>query len=166
MGDKVTRHQVIRPDWNDWALGIAKAIARRGDCTRRKVGAVILDPEHRIVGSGYNGGPRGGLSCLAGQCPRGCHYEVPDLIHDPYCVCGNNWPCRDAVEPGSSYDTGPGRCIAVHAEMNALLDVENRDRLRGSTLYVTEAPCDGCVKIIANTPVKAVVWPYSRMELK
>jgi deoxycytidylate deaminase len=52
-----------RPSWDDWALGIAHAVAARADCTRRKIGAVILDSEHRIVSTGYNGSPPGGPSC-------------------------------------------------------------------------------------------------------
>lgn len=161
-----------RPGWDDWAMGIAQAVARRGDCTRRQVGAVLLDENHRVIGCGYNGGPKGGASCLGGECPRGRHYEIvrphplgdhegKDCIRE--CACGNEWPCSLAVAPGSSYDTGPGVCVAVHAEMNALLDVSDRSRLMGATLYVTEQPCMGCLKILKNTDIKTFVWPGGRI---
>jgi deoxycytidylate deaminase len=75
------------------------------------------------------------------------------------CACGERWPCPDAVDPGSSYDTGPGACIGVHAEVNALLQVSDRSRLKKATLYITEAPCDGCLKIIKNTAISRIVWP-------
>lgn len=155
-----------RPAWAVWALGIAKAVSLRGDCTRRQVGAVLLDENHRIIGCGYNGGPAGGPSCLAGDCPRGRHYLAPDR-HDPLglamCFCGSPWPCPEAVEPGSSYDTGPGACLAIHAEINALLDVSDRRRLVGATMYVTEEPCGGCRKILANTPISVIIWPGGRI---
>lgn len=153
-------------------MGIAEAVARRGDCTRRQVGAVLLDQGHRIIGAGYNGGPKGGASCLAGECPRGRHYEVvcphPLAGHEGKscireCACGDEWPCSLAVAPGSSYDTGPGMCLAVHAEMNALLDVSDRNRLVGAVMYVTDQPCNGCLKILKNTEIKTFVWPGGRI---
>lgn len=161
---------IVRPDWDTWAMGIAQAVARRGDCTRRQVGAVLLDEAHRVIGCGYNGGPAGGESCLAGQCPRGRHYaKITDRFAKPLtagryvCACGGEWPCPEAVAPGSSYDTGPGVCLAVHAEMNALLDVSDRNRLVRATMYITEQPCGGCLKILKNTAIKTFVWPDGRI---
>lgn len=171
----------LRPSFDEWAMGVAQAVSLRGDCTRRQVGAVILDVNHRIIGAGYNGGPVGGASCLKGECPRGRHYRKVEAVRQahggfelpchypglpghegcrpPLCACGSVWPCPDAVEPGSSYDTGPGACVAVHAELNAVLDVSDRRRLEGATLYVTAEPCGGCRKIIGNTGIVRVVWP-------
>lgn len=169
-----------RPGWDAYALNIAEAVSTRGDCTRRRVGAVILDASipHRVVSVGYNGGRPGGRSCLKGECPRGRHYRLTGECncatreHDltcpkfpfPRCACGESWPCPDAVAPGSSYDTGPGACIAVHAEMNALLDVDNRSRLDGATLYVTEEPCAGCLKILRSTALARVAWPEGDLQ--
>lgn len=127
-----------RPSFDEYFLGIAEAVSRRADCSRRQVGAVVVDKEHRIVSTGYNGSPPGGPSCLGGECPR----------------------ATSNVDPGSSYDTGPGMCVAVHAEMNALL-YAGRDRTNGSTLYVTDAPCDGCRKPIEAAGIVKVVWPQN-----
>lgn len=150
---------MTRPDWHEYGLNLARAAATRGDCTRRQVGAVILDGQHRVVSVGYNGSYPGGPSCLEGQCPRGRHYSVAgDLGCRLRCVCGNAWPCPDAVPAGSSYDTGPGVCISVHAEMNALLAVDDRSRLLGAVLYVTAEPCDGCLKILRSTTLRAIHW--------
>lgn len=148
-----------RPDWHEYGLGLARAASARGDCTRRQVGAVILDDQHRVVSVGYNGSYPGGPSCLDGDCPRGQHYSVAgDLGCRLRCACGRPWPCPDAVPAGSSYDTGPGACIAVHAEMNALLAVDDRSRLRGAVLYVTAEPCDGCLKILRSTALREIHW--------
>jgi dCMP deaminase len=139
-------------------MGVARAVSTRGECTRRQVGAVILDAQRRICGAGYNGAAPGAPSCLDGACPRGQHYEVSYGPNDPGCACGDPWPCPDAVAPGSSYDTGPGACIAVHAELNALLDVSDRSRLDGAILFVTAVPCEGCLKILKNTRIELVAY--------
>lgn len=125
-----------RPDPGEWAFIVALAVSTRGECTRRKVGAVILDKSGRVAGAGYNGSYPGGPSCLKGQCPRG----------------------SSGVLPGSSYDTGPGACHAVHAELNALLDVSDKNRLDDSILYVTAEPCQGCLKILRSTGIRDILW--------
>lgn len=166
-----------RADWDQWALGIAHAVGPgptgRADCTRRRVGAVIVEPHrHRVIGLGYNGAEPGGPSCLKGGCPRGRHYPRLERWPDgstriDVCACGKDWPCPDAVPPGSSYDTGPGVCIASHAEQNALADVTSPERLTGATMYVTEEPCGGCVRQVRNTTeITAIVWPGGRVDCR
>ncbi len=167
-----------RPGWTDYGLIMALAASTRGECVRRKVGAVILDAQHHLAGAGYNGSYPGGPSCLGGECPRARHREEIGPVHGvlaPRCAeCHAAWPCRWAVQPGSSYDTGPGECHAVHAEMNALLDVSDRNRLLASTMYITTSPCDGCLKILRSTAIRTIiyldqddeeqvlVWPFER----
>ena len=157
-----------RPSWDDWGLGLAQAVSARADCTRRKVGAVIVDKDHRVVSTGYNGSPPGGPSCLAGGCPRGQHFKDRRYcyVHGSdtcscavwQCACRNDWPCDQAVQPGSSYDTGLGSCIALHAEQNAIIWA-SPERLRDSTIYITCAPCDGCARLIAGVGIIKVVFP-------
>src|SRR5690606_1254757 len=124
---------VVRPDWDAYFLGIAEAASRRSDCERRKVGAAVVK-DRRVRGTGYNGAPSGEPGCES--CPR----RLSD------------------VPPGSSYDTGPGTCVAIHAEGNALLYCDRED-LVGATLYVTAEPCAGCRKLIRASGVVRVVWP-------
>lgn len=127
-----------RPDWDAYYLGIAAAVAARADCTRRRVGALIVSGD-RIVSTGYNGAPAGRPGCLsAGACPRGRSSNLE-------------------VQPGSSYDTGPGACIALHAEQNAILRA-GLDA-RGATIYCTDAPCDGCARLIEGAGIARVVHP-------
>jgi dCMP deaminase len=130
----------LRPGWTAWGLELARTVALRADCTRRQVGAVIVTADHRIVATGYNGAAPGAPGCLtAGACPRGA----------------------SDVAPGSSYDTGPGACIALHAEQNALLRDSWAD-MTGSTMYITDEPCGGCMKMLGGTPLAAVHWPDGR----
>ncbi|GAB3847345.1 cytidine/deoxycytidylate deaminase family protein [Micromonospora andamanensis] len=132
---------MTRPDWDSYFLGIARAVAARADCSRRQVGAIVVR-DRRIVSTGYNGSPPGGPSCLAGECPR----------------------AASGVAPDSSYDTGPGTCHAVHAEGNAVL-YAGRDGCLGSTLYVTEKPCEGCSKLARAAGISRVVSPDRTVRL-
>ena len=43
---------MIRPDWNNYFLGIAKVVAQRSHDQHTKHGCVITDAEHRILGVG------------------------------------------------------------------------------------------------------------------
>jgi dCMP deaminase len=137
-----------RPSWDDWAIGLAFAVARRADCRRRQVGAVILAANKRLVATGYNGTRPGKPGCLAGLCPRGLrsYSEVPG--HTP------------------DYDMpGPGYCISTHAEMNAVLYVDPL-LMPEATLYCTLKPCEGCMKIIGNTPMYRIVYPIQQMDVE
>ena len=118
-----------RPGWDDYFMGIARAVAARSDCTRDKVGAVVVK-DRRIRATGYNGAPSGSPGCAT--CPRR----------------------TSGATPGSNYDN----CVAVHAEANALIYCDRQD-LVGATLYVTREPCYACDKLIQAAGVHAVVWP-------
>mgnify|MGYP001506674276 CR=1 FL=1 len=127
----------VRPDWDEFFLGVAQAFSRRADCRRRQVGAVVVGPDHRVISLGYNGAPSRHPGCLAGNCPRG-------LLS------------TEEVAAYSDYSSGPGRCIAVHAEANALLYA--RTDCSGATCYVTAKPCPGCRILLMGAGVSRAVW--------
>lgn len=124
-----------RPTWNQYFLGIAEAVSKRADCTRRQVGAVIVDTQHRIVSTGYNGAPPNRVGCIDGGCPRGqkSYEEVPAF---------------------GDYSN----CISNHAEANALL-YGDRSKMELGTMYITDYPCFGCRKLIANSGLQTIVCP-------
>lgn len=165
---------MTRQSRDEWGLAMACTAAGRGECTRRRVGAIVLDVRGRIAGGGYNGVAAGEPSCLDGACPRGRHYQIP--AGEPYdydgwplglpsCACGAAWPCPNSVQPGSSYSTGPGACIAAHAELNAIMDCDPLRR-QGATLYVSEQPCDGCMNAIRTSGIRRILWPDGEMKVK
>ncbi|MFZ2625871.1 MAG: deaminase [Propionibacterium sp.] len=133
------------PGWDDYFLGIAQAVSARAKCTRRKVGAVLVGSDHRIIATGYNGAAPGRPDCLQGACPRGLlrYDEVPGL--------------GDYDRPGT-----PGFCIAIHAEVNALL-FATRDT-KGATAFITDQPCPGCRKALAAAGIVRAVWPEGQMD--
>jgi dCMP deaminase len=132
------------PGWDDYFLGIAQAVSSRAKCRRRKVGAVLTH-ERRIIATGYNGAPSGAPDCLEGACPRGL------LSYDQVAGLG------DYDRPGS-----PGFCIAIHAEVNALL-FATRDTV-GATAYITDQPCPGCRKALAAAGIVRAVWPEGEFD--
>lgn len=130
---------VTVPGWDDYFLGIAAAVAARGKCTRRQVGCVLV-ADRRIIATGYNGAAPGQPDCLEDACPRGqLDYSQVAALSD--------------------YDTvgSPGFCIAIHAEVNALLHA-TRDTA-GATAYITFEPCPGCRKVMASAGIVRAVWP-------
>ena len=48
-----------RPNWTDYFLGLAKVVSQRSHDIHTQHGCVITDQQHRILGVGYNGFPKG-----------------------------------------------------------------------------------------------------------
>lgn len=127
----------IRPGWDDYFLDIAQAVSARGECVRSRVGAVLVR-NRRILATGYNGVEAGQPSCLDGMCPR----------------------ALNSVPRGTPYSNSDGRCIATHAEINAIEDAEYRSAgpTRGDTMYLTKEPCEDCWPVLTVTYGLRVVW--------
>lgn len=123
-----------RPSWDEYFLELAKTASLRADCTRSRVGAVLVK-NNSVIKTGYNGAPSGAPGCLtAGACPRG------RLTYDEH-------------PPEGDY----GNCIANHAERNAILFSDPEDR-KGSTLYITRRPCTDCHELILQEGILWIVW--------
>jgi len=121
-----------RPSWDDYFLGIARVVALRSNCMKRKVAAVIVR-DRRIVSTGYNGTPRGVTNCNEGGCPR----------------------CNSFGKSG----VGLGECYCSHAEENAIVQAAYHGvTIKGGTLYSTFSPCLICTKMIINSGIAEVVY--------
>ncbi len=77
---------VNRPDWDDYFMDIAFAVAERSTCDRAHVGAVLVR-DRRILTTGYNGAPAGLPHCdevghliVDGHCVRALHAEQNAII--------------------------------------------------------------------------------------
>jgi len=120
-------------------LGIAAEIAKASTCLRRQYGAIIVR-EDEIIATGYNGAPRGDDNC---------------------CDVGECWRESHGIPHGEQYE----KCVAVHAEMNAIISAARRDMI-GSTLYlvgfengkpIKAEPCLICAKLIKNAGIAEVI---------
>ena len=121
-----------RPDWDNYFMDIAHVAAKRSNCSRRQVAAVIVK-DHRVISTGYNGTPRGIKNCFEGGCPR-CSSDTPS---------GN----------------GLTECICSHGEENAIVQAAYHGiAVSGATLYTTYSPCLLCAKMIINSGIREVVY--------
>jgi len=122
-----------RPSWDETWMSIADNMALRSPCGRAQVGAVIVTATNRIVATGYNGAPAHLTASFTDDCKRWC-------------------PHSTSTDPSPCYDD----CFSIHAEANALMFCDRRDR-EGGTLYVTTSCCFSCAKQVANSGLARVV---------
>ena len=133
-----------RPTKSQYYVDIARAVAMRSTCLRRRFGAVIVKND-QIISTGYNGAPRQTSNCI-------------DL---GYCFRQER-----NIPAGQNYEL----CRAVHAEMNAIIHASRLDMV-GAELYLVgiEAetgevvseivPCLMCKRVIINAGIDRVVLP-------
>lgn len=121
-----------RPTWDDYFIEMARLVARRATCPRRRVGAVLVREvagTPRVIATGYNGAVRGAPHCddvgcllVDGHCVRTVHAELNALL-------------QCAVSGVSSL---------------------------GSTMISTDFPCVSCAKAMVQAGVVRLVYlaPY------
>ncbi len=121
-----------RPGWDEYFMKIAKVVASRSNCMKRKVAAVIVK-DGRIISTGYNGTPRGVKNCNEGGCPR----------------------CN-AFNPSGA---GLTECFCSHAEENAIVQASYHGiGIKQATIFTTFSPCLLCTKMIINSGLSEVVY--------
>lgn len=130
----------MRTEKDMYYLNIAKAVALRSTCLRRRYGAVIVKDDE-VVSTGYNGSPRGETNC----CDIGfCQREAMN------------------IPKGERYEL----CVAVHAEQNAIISASRREMM-GGTIYIVglenddsyanPTPCLLCRRFIKNAGITRCV---------
>jgi dCMP deaminase len=136
--------KVERPTKSQYYVDIARAVAMRSTCLRRRFGAVIVKND-QIISTGYNGAPRQTSNCI-------------DL---GYC-----FRQKKNIPAGQNYEL----CRAVHAEMNAVIHASRLDMV-GAELYLVGievesgelvaeiAPCLMCRRVIINAGISRVILP-------
>ena len=120
----------MRPSKHETFLNIARVIAERGTCARRKVGCVLVNSFGHIIGTGYNGNARG----------------------LPHCI---DIPCPGANKASGS-NTSLYLCEAIHAEQNALLQCSDVSKIEAA--YCTTSPCIQCAKLLLQTSCKRILF--------
>lgn len=125
-----------RVSWDEVWVNVARAVAKRSRCCRAQVGAVIVDPTNRIIATGYNGMPAGLPIPTGATC-------------EEFCPRGKLGPSLETITDYSD-------CFSTHAEANALMFCDRRDRL-GGAIYVTGDTCMHCARLIANSGLTRLV---------
>lgn len=129
-----------RPDWDITWMSVADTIALRSRCSRAQIGAVIVSRNQRIASTGYNGPAASfpAVSLETGTCLDWCPRA------------------RGEAPLDNMYDA----CPAIHSEANALLYID-RSQAEGGTIYITDAACMQCAKLISNSGIVRVVMRIS-----
>ncbi|OLD57510.1 MAG: cytidine deaminase [Acidobacteria bacterium] len=113
-------------------MSIAKVVASRSNCMKRKVAAIIVR-DKRVVSTGYNGTPRGTRNCNEGGCPR----------------------CNRLATSGTDLE----ECFCSHGEENAIVQASYHGvSLKDGVIYSTFAPCLMCAKMIINSGIREVIY--------
>ena len=118
----------MRPSRDEIYMQDALNHSRRGTCSRRQCGCVLINNRGHVLSIGYNGNPSG----------------------LPHCI---DTPCLASKAPSG---TALDECLAVHAEMNALLQCPNIYDI--DTAYCTSAPCTLCIRLLINTSCTRIVY--------
>jgi dCMP deaminase len=124
--------EIQRPSWDEYFMNIAKVVASRSNCMKRKVAAIIVR-DKRVISTGYNGTPRGTRNCNEGGCPR----------------------CNNLAASGTALD----ECLCSHGEENAIVQASYHGvSLKDAIIYSTFAPCLQCAKMIINSGIREVIY--------
>ncbi len=125
-----------KPSWDEYFMKLAEVVRERADCTRRKVGAIIVK-DKRIIATGYNGTPHNIKNCSEGGCKR----------------------CRQRDEGKISAIEYEESCVCIHAEQNAIIQAAYLGiSTKEAIFYCTNLPCSTCAKMIINAGIKEVVF--------
>ncbi len=112
----------VRPSWDEYFMNICRIVATRSHDYDTQVGCIVVNPNKRIVSTGYNGLPAGVKDDFWAT-HRGQLVQIPGVF-----------PEGEVKYDVDKYDT------VTHAEANAIVSaVEN---LHGCHLYSTLFPCN------------------------
>ena len=130
---------MTRPSKETYYTDIAKVVATRSTCLRKRYGAIIVKNDS-IIATGYNNPPRGESHCSA--CTK----------------CGNGKDTSTYID-----------CPAVHAEMNAIISANRNDMLgadlylagydvkTGTAIECEAWPCEICLRLIKNAGIERII---------
>lgn len=109
-----------------------RILSKQSTCPRRRIAAMLIDPEtNTIVSDGYNGPPRGGGH-----------------------LCGGELCDRDtmSIRSGTHLEIG-----CHHAELNCIINAARvGNSTTGKVMIVTAEPCLMCAKAIHHAGIPEV----------
>lgn len=103
-------------------------MATLSHAVRKRVGCILVTSENLQIGA-YNGQPSGWDNC-----------------------------CED-VHESEPFEHLVTKNTVIHAELNAILHAARQGTsVKGSTIFITLAPCSACSAMIAQAGIKRVVY--------
>jgi len=133
-------------------------VAKNSKCLSRKIGSVLVR-DNMIIGTGYNGPPRGMHHC---ECRYTIDPELKKLVKDkgdnPHELRSNADICP-RYYLGFKSGEGLDWCVAGHAERNVLINCARMGiSTKDTTMYMNcPVPCTPCLVEIINAGVRNIV---------
>lgn len=126
-------------------MEMAHVWSKNSYAVKRKVGSLIVK-DRMIISDGYNGTPSGFPNiCEYAVSPAGIKSE-PSSTEDLLRLRADGWQLI----------TYP---MVMHAESNAITKLARHGGSAiGATIYITDAPCTECSKLIIQSGIKRVVY--------
>jgi dCMP deaminase len=141
--------------WDQYFYNICDEVSKNSSCLSRRIGAILVK-DKTIIGSGYNGPPRGIPHC------NKRHFIDPEL---KAALATTGFDLESELEhcPRKllGYKSGEGLqwCVAGHGERNALINSARMGiSTKDTTLFMNcGIPCTPCLIEIINSGVKEIV---------
>lgn len=115
---------------NKFYMNAAYASARHSTCLKKQVGAVYVKSDGKILSHGWSGRPEKMGACKI------CVRKTEEFFQDG--------------------------CNSVHSEyrgfLNAMRVGTPMEHFKGTTVYITHAPCDQCMKLLLELGVSKIVY--------
>ena len=145
---------------------IVRSVAKRSTCCERKTGAIIVNTG-RIISTGWNGVSTGFVHCethfretfidqfvdktnKAAIDKKVENNDLKDVIESEF----EKWrKSMDFIKAHGDFARQNELC----AELNAVLFAK-KDRLKNAELYLVQAPCLNCSKIISQSGINSVLY--------
>lgn len=122
-------------------MDMALRVAEESYCQRKKVGAILVKDNSRIISMGYNGTPSGEDNC--------CEEEIP-FTEDEYHNKSTGRFLQTKLVTKST---------VIHAEDNVFRKLmRSPETAFNATLYCTMQPCEICAHLIIDAGVNRVVF--------
>jgi len=122
-------------------MDMALRVAKESYCERKKVGAILVKDNARIISMGYNGTPSGEKNC--------CEEEIP-CTEDEYQNKSAGRLLQTKLVTKST---------VIHAEDNVFRKLmRSPETAVNATLYCTMQPCEICAHLIIDAGVVRVVF--------
>lgn len=159
-------------EWDEWYYEICTIVGKKSQCLSRKVGAILVR-DKAVISQGYNGPPRGVMTCdlrwlhdaemrkVAGfdKYEPMTTLEEAKPFHSKHARDLEGICPRYVLEMGFGSGEGLEWCVAGHAERNALINAARAGiATKGTIMYMDcGAPCTPCMVEIINAGVEEIV---------
>jgi len=157
---------------DQWFYDLCVEVASASQCLSRKIGSILVR-DNSIISTGYNGPPRGVITCderwaVDKEIRKAANFKHGDTssvaFKSFYDVYLKGKCPRYISEMGFKSGQGLEWCVAGHAERNSLINAARFGiSTKGAKLYMDcGVPCTPCLVEIINAGIEEII--VTKME--